>query len=561
MNRLAIICLPFLVWNMAGQAAPVQQRYPIADTRHDLSFGGPGPVLPAEEELLCIFCHTPYGLDPQSPRWGGEVDSDRSELAEAPPDRPDGASLLCLSCHDGIIALGDVLNTTLPASFRDEEPEDLMRTHLADGHPVSFIYDEELVRVNGKLAHPDTLPEAVRLDRNGKLQCTSCHDPHHDSFDNFLVMNNRSAALCTTCHITAGWEGSSHRQSTAGWNHSGADPWLFTSLGTTVADHGCENCHIPHTAGSGKGLLNFAVEEENCSACHNGNVAARDVMADFNKFSRHPIGETEGEHDPAEAILMGSTNRHVECSDCHNPHASRGTADDHLPGALANLSGIDFNGGEIFTITEEYQLCFRCHADSGEQPAPPTPRLHDQNNVRLLFNPGNPSFHPVTGPGTNPNVPSLIAPLTEIDTMTCGDCHASNSAAKAGGQGANGPHGSIYPSILVRQYLTQDGTLESPAAYALCYGCHDRDSIRANESFRQHDLHISGDNTPCNVCHDPHGISYIQGSRIENSHLINFDVSVVFPNTSGQLRFEDRGSFRGACFLRCHGREHNGLSY
>ncbi|MDH3439795.1 MAG: cytochrome C, partial [Gammaproteobacteria bacterium] len=72
---------------------------------------------------------------------------------------------------------------------------------------------------------------------------------------------------------------------------------------------------------------------------------------------------------------------------------------------------------------------------------------------------------------------------------------------------------------------------------------------------------ISDNRAPCSACHDPHGISITQGSSDNNSHLINFDTSIVFPNSSGELRFEDRGSQTGACFLACHNSDHDDLSY
>ncbi|PIS37202.1 MAG: cytochrome C, partial [Nitrospirae bacterium CG08_land_8_20_14_0_20_52_24] len=46
-----------------------------------------------------------------------------------------------------------------------------------------------------------------------------------------------------------------------------------------------------------------------------------------------------------------------------------------------------------------------------------------------------------------------------------------------------------------------------------------------------------------------------------NSHLINFDTSVVLQNGSGLLKFEDLGTFTGRCFLNCHGEEHNPETY
>ena len=61
----------------------------------------------------------------------------------------------------------------------------------------------------------------------------------------------------------------------------------------------------------------------------------------------------------------------------------------------------------------EYEMCFRCHGSGPGRRAMPTPRVHDQTNVRMQFDTGNPSFHPVAGPGTNSDVPSLSAPLAE----------------------------------------------------------------------------------------------------------------------------------------------------
>jgi len=91
--------------------------------------------------------------------------------------------------------------------------------------------------------------------------------------------------------------------------------------------------------------------------------------------------------------------------------------------------------------------------------------------------------------------------------------------------------------------------------------CHDRNSILGGGRIVAQRLHISEHRTPCSVCHDPHGISSVQGNTTNNSHLINFDVSVVFPNNSGDLEFEDRGSLSGSCSLVCHNYKHDGLSY
>ena len=137
----------------------------------------------------------------------------------------------------------------------------------------------------------------------------------------------------------------------------------------------------------------------------------------------------------------------------------------------------------------------------------------------------------------------------------CSDCHASN-----GVDAPSGPHGSIYPQILKEQYITSDNTSESYSNYALCYSCHDRNSIINNvggdNTFKEHRKHIVDERTPCSVCHDSHGISSLQGNSTNNSKLINFNTSAV-SSYNGELKFVDGGQGNRYCLLKCHGENHN----
>jgi len=178
-----------------------------------------------------------------------------------------------------------------------------------------------------------------------------------------------------------------------------------------------------------------------------------------------------------------------------------------------------------------------------------------QNNVRLEFDPLNPAYHPIETAGKNPNVPSLITPWTTSSKMYCTDCHASDGTSSP-----KGPHGSIYPRILKYRYETADSTLYSTAVYDLCFKCHSSTSIMNNASFKYHNYHINK-RIPCNICHDPHGISSTQGNGTNNSNLINFNTVVVKPSSGGILRFDDQGLYKGRCYMTCHGKNHNPLSY
>jgi hypothetical protein len=108
----------------------------------------------------------------------------------------------------------------------------------------------------------------------------------------------------------------------------------------------------------------------------------------------------------------------------------------------------------------------------------------------------------------------------------------------------------------------------------MCYKCHDRDVILSDSSFSEHSAHIrdvppdpgtgtaANPPTTCSVCHDPHGISETQGNFINNTHLINFDVSIVEAlDSTEQLMFKDEGDNRGRCYLECHGASHNAGCY
>lgn len=540
----------------------------IVGTKHNLSVSGSGPIRAAGERDICVFCHIPHNFTPQQSKWnrdtgGGYYIPYTSSTAISFTGQPNGASVLCLSCHDGTIALGNVLSeemtipmlggiTTMP------QGSSVLGTDLSDDHPISFDYTSSLASKRGDLVHPSELTGAVKLDKMGKMQCTSCHDPHNDDNGKFLTVQNRAGSLCMTCHRNLNhWTQSTHSTSVSGWTGQGVDPWP-DSQWKTVADNACENCHKTHNAGGAERLLNYSKEEENCLVCHNGQLAKTDISNTLRKFSIHPVEQTTGEHDPKEGAIVAS--RHVECSDCHNPHAVSGSSG-LLDGSLVGVRGVSINGVELSSINSEYELCFRCHGDGYNKPPARTPRQIEQLNVREEFSTGNPSFHPIAGVGKNKNVPSLIPPYSVNSIMQCSDCHDNDDSTASGGSGANGPHGSRYAPILQKRYETLDNTVESAASYALCYSCHERDSILGDQSFKSHRLHIVNEKTSCNTCHDPHGVSYTQGSATNNSSLINFDITIVKENAAMDFRFESRGRFSGACYLSCHGSDHSPKEY
>jgi len=545
-------------------AATMAERASIAHSKHNLSVTGPGPIKSPAARSICIFCHASH-KGANAPLWnrfssGVTYVPYGSTTTKATIGQPTGASKLCLSCHDGTVALGMVRSRRQRIPFAggvdrlSTERPSVLRTDLSDDHPISFIYDKKLAEAsNGELLSPDGLTGPVRLDKEGRLQCTSCHNAHDSSFGKFLVMHNRESALCMSCHDKKYWTDSVHRTSAAKWNGTGSNPWPRTSH-ANVAANGCENCHRPHSAETKQRLLSLDGEEENCYSCHKGSVAGRNIEKAFGERSRHPVSATSGLHDPTEDIVW--SKRHVECADCHNPHAAN-TARANAPyasGALEGVAGVGSDKAVVYPLKHEYELCYRCHADSVGRGRAAVNRQFPQTNTRLEFRVSNESYHPVEGAGRNSDVPSLLDPLRESSVIYCTDCHNSNNGPRAGGKGADGPHGSAWSPILERQMVFTDYSKENSSSYALCYKCHSRRSILGDESFPLHGLHVGTAETSCTTCHDPHGVKTAP-------HLLNFNVDYVKPSESGVMEFEDEGDHKGSCSLTCHEKNHDPESY
>jgi predicted CXXCH cytochrome family protein len=525
----------------------------IAGTDHDLS--------PAQDgSAACQYCHTPHMALAGTPLWNHKL-SDRiyevywSSSLDAEVGQPTGSSKLCLSCHDGTIALeatvrGGSGRTYMPLGTAN------LGTDLSDDHPVSFVYSAGLSNEDPQIRTPDSLPDELRLDKYGELQCVTCHDPHDDTFGDFLVVSNLRSNLCLKCHNLYGWDNTIHADSTALVKEAD-DDYLRNTEYLTVADNGCLSCHQPHSARQGQRLFHFENEEDNCLSCHNGLVAKTNLLAEFTKTSGHFVEDYQGIHDIEESI--GNSEQHVECIDCHNPHAiiQRTAQPPRISGALNGVSGVTAEGGEINEATYEYEICFKCHGINPASIFSTISRQITQTNTILEFDQANPSYHPITAAGANHNVPSLFSGMDESTIIYCTDCHNSDPSSQI-----KGPHGSQYPYLLAYQYETADDTQENISAYELCYRCHDRESILNNESFSEHNRHIKEEKTPCSACHDAHGISFSQGNSTNNSNLINFDTTIVFPvSNTGQPEFEDLGTFRGQCFLECHNKTHSPEEY
>jgi predicted CXXCH cytochrome family protein len=345
----------------------------------------------------------------------------------------------------------------------------------------------------------------------------------------------------------------------------GTKPWL-ANPSISVAENGCGNCHQTHGAPHPQRLLTNAQEPRVCLNCHNGSVARKYLEGEFFKFSAHPIFSTNWVHDEKEG--SNTMERHVACSDCHNPHQAFAapTRPPMVPGPLEGVSGINISGGTISKANYEYEVCLKCHGIR-DQTTSGFVRQDNVRNVRLEINPSNRSFHPVATTGRNTTLRGFEAGYSTASIISCTDCH-NNDAWRRGGTQPRGSHGSQYAPILAANYQVNDPATESFQSYAICYQCHNRNALIHDSpgSFKDgdislHQLHVVDQRTPCAVCHDAHG------SR-QNLALINFMLrdetgrTVVSPSTKNKrISFESTGPGQGRCFLRCHGTNHDPTPY
>lgn len=164
----------------------------LVGSPHDFTQSEP----PASD--LCLPCHVAHLAGPPA------------QLAERQPAatqplRPyqtlaaelDAASLLCLSCHDGVIA-SDVFTAAHATQFSSQLGTSGSRGRPLAGHPIGVKYP-----LSDPKYHPPaavTSSGRVKLPL-GRVQCTSCHDPHNtEDHDGMLVMSNQRSNLCLTCH-------------------------------------------------------------------------------------------------------------------------------------------------------------------------------------------------------------------------------------------------------------------------------------------------------------------------------------------------------------------------
>jgi predicted CXXCH cytochrome family protein len=163
---------------------------------------------------ICKPCHTPHNAVSGMDRlWNHELTNANYTMhggAGSAASDVDYRSRLCLSCHDGTVAL-DSFGGQTGGSFIGGTRN--LGTDLTNDHPVGrdAMYpppNPPSYWVNA-FKDPTLLPSALKLQdwNDGTavrkvVGCTTCHNPHRKSgIPSLLTMSNSASAVCLGCHL------------------------------------------------------------------------------------------------------------------------------------------------------------------------------------------------------------------------------------------------------------------------------------------------------------------------------------------------------------------------
>ncbi|MDD5176543.1 MAG: cytochrome c3 family protein [Sterolibacterium sp.] len=189
----AVTAVLFFAANSASAAG-------IAGSKHDFSASAWSGT------QICNVCHTPHNANQAAGQlWNHALTAATftlyaSSTLNAAPGQPTGVSKLCLSCHDGTVALDSFGGATGTNFIANNSAK--LGTDLSNDHPISFAYTAALATADGSLVTPASAALVVAgIPLYGtNVECGSCHDVHSPTNGAFLRVSNAGSALCLKCH-------------------------------------------------------------------------------------------------------------------------------------------------------------------------------------------------------------------------------------------------------------------------------------------------------------------------------------------------------------------------
>lgn len=252
-----------------------------------------------------------------------------TDLVDYPKEKMVATEMMCYSCHDGSIA---------DSRFK--------------------VWETGRHKPGTKPSEKVEVPPSFPLDKDGRIQCFTCHSAHGvDTRPGmeatiFLRASNKDSAMCKMCHRDKdrGPKKGSHPVDVVF-----KVPDEIINAGGKAGSKGqiiCQTCHEPHGStgdhflvipNSGEGLTHSAL----CEACHTKTPDIREKSP--MRLNSHPMdiiiikeAKLPERWENGEKPYLGFDNR-INCRTCHSPH--NGTNENHL----------------LVERNEKGRICLFCH--------------------------------------------------------------------------------------------------------------------------------------------------------------------------------------------------------
>jgi len=427
----------------------------------------PSTVGAADTDVYCLSCHVDHDKFFNGAAVNRKGYNLRETLTAAPSaansDYNDTNGGICLGCHSTSLMKSTAQKTS--ATESSKTPAITVDQYRDKAHDYNV---------------PSTFSGTV--DNTYNANCVKCHNDEEAQKTGAEYIGYQVSGASTPPHKFGTHWSAENRLAAALTSYS-----ILTASLTSTEETLCFKCHDGDTTTSTDG---YGVTPNGSSM----TPSSQNVKNQFDLNFTHGVDDVtwDGVHTSDE-IAFGSTNKHVECEDCHNPHAAGKTI--HTAGGVSgNAIGADsplrgvWGASPTYGVGRwseptgytavagestqyEYQICFKCHSGFNSAYTTSTRTYAGWGgsgadawtNLALEFNPNNPSYHPVYQalPENWPigdtsinrrsimSLPGGAARMqsgwrTTGQTMTCSDCHGSDTASTT----AMGPHGSAIKHIL-----------------------------------------------------------------------------------------------------------------
>lgn len=494
----AIAVNALMTFTLLGFVTSVSAQSNIRATRHNLSTSGTGSVKATSETQVCVFCHTPHGANTsaKTPLWnrsGTTTQSsytrytssslDANVIADGFSAQPGGSSVLCLSCHDGTVALGNVnvlngktnqiiaLNGTdagkMPAGSYGATSGFTrnLGTDLSNDHPISITYNDALAAADGELTQPSTgvsstsnkliglrirdgvtgktplLPlEPTSTLGAGQVQCATCHDPHitkekflrlnrfqTNAAPSGISFNEANDQICMACHpkLGATWATSAHANTTSAAyvykdDASGVRGFPTGASAKKVWEIACLNCHDTHTVSGSRRLL------------REGTGITPSALSSAFQLGATPQNNPGG--NPLLNTLQNVSAIENTCYQCHNTPNTSGGADTVGATILKNTTLTATSG--VPDIFSEFARTVHMPIKTSEQAGTTKMETHDIRNANMIEcrkTLGNPSGAELAGTHLTPDQKATCDSLIGSNDnrhVECTDCHNPHRVIK-----------------------------------------------------------------------------------------------------------------------------------